>query len=222
MNYILICALLFFSFPVYANSEKEVVDKIKSNVFIPHKAKKSKKQALISFYINDNGKADNISIDKNGVSEEVINQCILGITKSEPFDQKDINITFLCENKKEKLAKDFKKASRKYMKKVQKKIKANWYPIKSKNSYQIGVKFDLSKNGQASNIEVVQSSGNENNDITAIKAIELSNPFDSIPEILLDGEDSVDIEYTFDYNTRQKSNALGMVNLGLNLIDLMD
>jgi outer membrane biosynthesis protein TonB len=206
----------------YNKQENPVAKKIKSNLFFPVNFKQSDKTALIDFDIQPQGNVTNLVITENDVNKAVINQCLFAIHKSEPFE--NINVTkhiqFPCKNPKPKeqqksnIAKD-------YIKDVQKKIKSNWHPPQYKSPYRIGLKFKIDRNGRAYDKQIALSSGNPDNDLMGIKAIENSSPFVPPPISLFDqGYDSIDIDFTLDYNVRTRSNTFDKVGLGLDILDL--
>lgn len=85
-----------------------------------------------------------------------------------------------------------------YMKELQRKIKKNWNPPKGNESKRVVLLFSLNKAGELLNVEVKESSGSEKYDKAAIKAVELTAPFKPLPVEFK--EDSVDIQFTLDYN----------------------
>lgn len=85
-----------------------------------------------------------------------------------------------------------------FMKKLQREIKLNWKPPKKNKSNRVVLLFTVSKNGKVSNIKVLKSSGYEDVDKSAIKAVKDTAPFDPLPAEFEDNQ--VDIQFTFDYN----------------------
>lgn len=61
----------------------------------------------------------------------------------------------------------------------------------------------MNKDGYVLNSKIKESSGDEELDNTALKAISLSSPFDPLPNNF-EGND-VDIQFTFDYNVFGKN-----------------
>ena len=84
-----------------------------------------------------------------------------------------------------------------YMKKMQKKIKKNWHPPRENNRNKVVVLFKITKAGELLDIKIINSSGSKEMEEAAIKAIQLTAPFDPLPDKCK--EDSVDINFTFDY-----------------------
>ena len=85
-----------------------------------------------------------------------------------------------------------------YMRELQKRIKANWYPPKGNESKQVVLLFSISKDGRLSSIKVHKSSGLTAADNAAMTAVKLTAPFKPLPAGFK-GQ-SVDIQFTFDYN----------------------
>lgn len=84
-----------------------------------------------------------------------------------------------------------------YMKDLQKRIKRKWHPSQSITSYQVVVLFKISKTGQLLDYKIKKSSYNRYTDNMAIEAIK-NTKFKALPSNLK--EESVDIEFSFDYN----------------------
>lgn len=85
-----------------------------------------------------------------------------------------------------------------FMKKLQKKIKNNWYPPKGSSNKIVIVFFSITKDGNLDgDIKIIKSSADREADNAAIKAIKNSLPFEPLPENFED--DKVDIQFTFDY-----------------------
>jgi hypothetical protein len=218
--------LLLLSFSsAQANTETKITEKISSNLYFTKFHRTSNKIAEISFLIDGNGKSKEISIVKNGVNDNVINQCMLAIHKSEPLPLVQERILFKCQNQEAIMAKDQKKFYRKYMNSVQKKIKANWHPTESGTSNRAVAKFKVTPKGEVQDIKMIVSSGNSDHDLLAKRAIETSSPFGEIPlKYFEKNEEFVDIEFTFDYNliTKKQSNNLDKANLGLNILNVLN
>lgn len=84
-----------------------------------------------------------------------------------------------------------------YMAELQRRIKKNWFPPKDGESRKITVQFKVALDGAMSDLRVTRSSGLGLCDQAAVSAIEHAAPFRALPK---DAQDSVDIEFTFDYN----------------------
>ncbi len=69
-----------------------------------------------------------------------------------------------------------------YMRQIQRKIKSNIKELIFTEGMKVILTFDISKNGEISNIEITNSSGSNNFDIKVLKAIEKSTPFLAIPD----------------------------------------
>jgi len=85
-----------------------------------------------------------------------------------------------------------------YMKNLQNKIKTNWHPPKGDSSKKVIVLFKLDKDGTVLSSKIKESSGDEETDNAALKAISVSSPFDPLPQSFK--ENNVDVQFTFDYN----------------------
>ena len=83
-----------------------------------------------------------------------------------------------------------------YMAELQRRIKRNWQPPKDRDSRQVVVEFKIFKSGELGSVRLARSSGLSTNDQAAISAIRAAAPFMPLPKY---SEDSVDIQFTFDY-----------------------
>ncbi len=89
-----------------------------------------------------------------------------------------------------------------YMADLQRNIKHNWYPPKHNESKRVVVIFKVSKEGKVSKLKLDHSSGEAAADQAALKAIGKAEPeFGALPE---GAPESVDIQFTFDYNVFDK------------------
>ncbi len=84
-----------------------------------------------------------------------------------------------------------------YMASVQSKIKGNWYPPKGKKSRRAKAIFQVNRDGSIAKLRLSQSTGSDDADKAALKAVEKSAPFEVLPE---GAPATVDIEFSFDYN----------------------
>lgn len=84
-----------------------------------------------------------------------------------------------------------------YLAEVQKRIKKNWFPPRGAESLSVVLKFKVLKDGSATSIRLVRSSGVAAADDAAKTAITNGSPFPALPKSA--GED-IDIKFTFDYN----------------------
>lgn len=85
----------------------------------------------------------------------------------------------------------------KYMANLQRRIKQAWFPPRDELSKRVKVRFTISTNGNLSGLTLAGSSGSAVADNAALKAVSNAAPFAHLPE---GAPDSVDIEFTFDYN----------------------
>lgn len=85
-----------------------------------------------------------------------------------------------------------------YMKELQRRIKMNWDPPKGNESKRVVLLFTISKDGRLITVKVHRSSGLQAADNAAINAVKLTAPFRPLPPEFK-GQ-SVDIQFTFDYN----------------------
>lgn len=85
-----------------------------------------------------------------------------------------------------------------YMRELQRRIKMNWDPPKGNESKRVILLFSISKDGRLLSIKVYKSSGLEAADNAAMTAVKLTAPFKPLPAEFK-GQ-SVDIQFTFDYN----------------------
>lgn len=91
-----------------------------------------------------------------------------------------------------------------YMKKIESKIKTNWHPPAFNRSYKVVLFFRVEADGRVKDIQVKQSSGNEEQDNIAIQALTKSSPLPELPEELSQ-RGFVDVQFNFDYNLHEKT-----------------
>ena len=91
-----------------------------------------------------------------------------------------------------------------YMKELQRRIKLNWNPPKANSTQKTVVSMKIAKDGRLISSKIKQSSGSPSTDRAALTAIELTTPFRPLPSNY-NGQ-SVDIDFTFDYNVIGGSN----------------
>jgi len=84
-----------------------------------------------------------------------------------------------------------------YMAELQRRIKRNWQPPKDPNSRQVVVEFTISRSGELGSVRLSKSSGLSINDQAAIAAIRAAAPYPPLPKF---ADESVDIQFTFDYH----------------------
>ena len=89
-----------------------------------------------------------------------------------------------------------------YMKNIEQRIKLNWIPTTENQNKIVIVLFEISKNGDLLRSKVIKSSGIDSADKSAIKAIQITAPFQPLPKSL--NRDSIVIEFTFDYHRIEK------------------
>ncbi len=85
-----------------------------------------------------------------------------------------------------------------YMRELQRRIKLNWNPPKGDESKRVVLLFKIAKSGRLLSATIFKSSGLPSADQAALKAVELTAPFRPLPADFK-GE-SIDIQFTFDYN----------------------
>ena len=85
-----------------------------------------------------------------------------------------------------------------YMRELQRRIKMNWEPPKGNESKRVVLLFKIARDGRLISHKVYKSSGLPAADRAAMQAVELTAPFKPLPPEYKG--DSVDIQFTFDYN----------------------
>lgn len=85
-----------------------------------------------------------------------------------------------------------------YMRELQRRIKMNWDPPKGDESKRVVLMFKIARDGRLLSCRVSRSSGIQAADRAAMSAVELTAPFKPLPPEFK-GQ-SVDIQFTFDYN----------------------
>ena len=85
-----------------------------------------------------------------------------------------------------------------YMRELQRRIKMNWDPPKGNESKRVVLLFKIAKDGRLLSCKISKSSGLPTADQAALKAVELTAPFRPLPADFK-GQ-SIDIQFTFDYN----------------------
>ncbi len=85
-----------------------------------------------------------------------------------------------------------------YMRELQRRIKLNWDPPKGNESKRVVLLFKIAKDGRLLSCRIHRSSGLPSADQAALKAVELTAPFRPLPADFR-GQ-SIDIQFTFDYN----------------------
>lgn len=87
-----------------------------------------------------------------------------------------------------------------YMAKMKKDIQAKWKPPKGIEQRRVGVTFSINRDGSIDNGTVVESSGVEAIDKSALDALHDASPIDPLPK---GAPKSVDIRYRFDWKVTQ-------------------
>ncbi len=90
----------------------------------------------------------------------------------------------------------------KYMADLQRRIKRAWMPPREGQSLKVKVMFTIFRNGELGRVQMVKSSGMALADQAATKAVENAAPFAHLPA---GSPQSIDVEFTFDYNVFQGS-----------------
>jgi TonB family protein len=85
-----------------------------------------------------------------------------------------------------------------YMRELQRRIKMNWDPPKGNESKRVVLLFKIAKDGRLLSCSVFKSSGLPGADKAAINAVQATAPFRPLPAEFR-GQ-SIDIQFTFDYN----------------------
>ena len=85
-----------------------------------------------------------------------------------------------------------------YMRELQRRIKMNWNPPKGNESKRVVLLFKIAKDGRLLSCSVYKSSGLPSADNAALNAVKLTAPFKPLPAEYK-GQ-SIDIQFTFDYN----------------------
>lgn len=89
-----------------------------------------------------------------------------------------------------------------YMSKIQEKIKQRWRPPKDSESKRIVVFFSINRDGSLANLKISQTNANSLANDAALNAIRDAAPFPALPA---GSPQSIDIEFTFDYNVFKRS-----------------
>ncbi len=89
-----------------------------------------------------------------------------------------------------------------FMDRLQRKIKRAWIPPRDGSSRKVRVMFKIFTNGELGRVQLVQGSGIAVADQAALRAVENAAPFEHLPA---GAPESIDVEFTFDYNVFQGS-----------------
>jgi len=82
-----------------------------------------------------------------------------------------------------------------YMQDIQRHVRRFWQALQS---CRVGIEFTIHRNGQISNLKVIETSGSEQADASVLRAIEQSLPLRSPPG----NSDNVDMKMTFETANR--------------------
>ena len=92
-----------------------------------------------------------------------------------------------------------------YMREMQRTIKLNWEPPKLDYSTHTTVFYSIKKDGTLKNVSIYKSSGDKKTDAAAIKAVKKTK-FKPLPTGF--DKDSIDVQFTFDYNVFGKNGKI--------------
>lgn len=91
-----------------------------------------------------------------------------------------------------------------YVRSLDRKIKSNWLPIRSEDFRELKISFKLDKDGNASDIKVIKSTGDEKMDNSGLEAVRKSSPFGKLPENVIMPE-SHHVVFAFDNDSPEAS-----------------
>lgn len=97
-----------------------------------------------------------------------------------------------------------------YMNELQRQIKSNWKPPYGTKTKRAVLLFKIAKDGKLLSCDIENSSGNQKFDNAAINAVKRTAPFRPLPNEY--NENSVDINFTFDYNREDRENSSKISN----------
>ena len=92
-----------------------------------------------------------------------------------------------------------------YMRELQRKIKLNWDPPKRDSSKSVTLFFKIAKDGSLVSYRIEKSSGDQEIDDAAIKALKSAEPFRPLPSEYKGN--TIDIKFNFDYNVISSTNS---------------
>jgi len=92
-----------------------------------------------------------------------------------------------------------------FMADLQRKIKRNWYPPIRQESRRIVASFRIHKDGIITNLKIKTPSGIARVDDAGLSAVQSASPMRPLPD---GAPESVDIQFTFDYNVLANTDAL--------------
>ncbi|MBX9685453.1 MAG: TonB C-terminal domain-containing protein [Candidatus Obscuribacterales bacterium] len=88
---------------------------------------------------------------------------------------------------------------RPYVAKIKQDIQKKWQAPKGFESRRVTTMFSIMRDGKIENASVVESSGNEDVDKSALAALQAASPLDPLPK---GSPRSVDLKYVFDWKTK--------------------
>lgn len=197
--------------------------KVELNWIIPED--KNAKSSVIEFTINSDGDVVFTKMLRSSGDEYFDKSTLMAIYKAAPFERfqgdyaAGTNLTFefffnskisimnkvdegikkddytgvkLINSNSEDINLDF------YMRNFSNRIKSNWGQSVYQNDKLMITIINVDKKGFVKDLEVVRSSGDKDFDKEALNAINLSAPFDSLPDGI--SADSVQLQFAFFYN----------------------
>ncbi|MBS1990178.1 MAG: TonB C-terminal domain-containing protein [Cyanobacteria bacterium SZAS LIN-3] len=90
-----------------------------------------------------------------------------------------------------------------YMAAAQRQIKRNWFPPREEQSKSVSCKFTIKRDGTITDVKTVRNRGSEMCRLAAEEAIKHASP---LPRLPLGSPESVDVDFTFDYNVFNRLN----------------
>ena len=146
---------------------------------------KSELKAYHFYEVNENYAKENINDAKINAGTQT------KVLETKHPEQKEPNATNIVRTKNTK----------EFMTKVSKKIKANWKPSGFNKTLKAVVHFKILADGTVENPTISTSSGNEDFDNLSIKTITELGKIEPLSEDLIEqGRDNVEIEFSFDFN----------------------
>ncbi len=192
---IVILVVLFCVYPLIISSKISINDKHKETQVITHKEQPAniEKQTPVNISEKTLNNSKKLNTKDNSLLLKKTKQN--NITPTGNKNSADVaNVASEKEQQHQNNAVNFDT----YIIDIQNKIKANWKPPISKNSRKTVVLFTVAKDGSIVKSDIVKSSGNKEMDKSSLTAINVSAPFNRLPEEYTG--DEVDIQFTFDYN----------------------
>lgn len=91
-----------------------------------------------------------------------------------------------------------------YLAKMKKTIQGKWQPPKGLENRRVRVMYTILRNGQITNASVIETSGDEAVDQTALEALKAASPLDPLP---LGAPKSVQLRYLFDWKVSRTNST---------------